>query len=492
MSIVPLQTPKPIAPNLYMNLDALECPEQELAEISTIEPFQLTNIAQIPDFFINKSERLLVRKQLLRCRKRHCKDNFQTFSVKELWHHLKTSHAGDYLCQSCNHVFSGLSLIRRHYQICVVGYKCAGCHKSFNKKSNLTRHHRSCQPYLLKTKQVYMMKSSLENIQAGLTGSSSATALTSNSLTGLSSALGSAAPNVTRPLTCTNNSMGNNILSKLTSPSSTTISLQNMNWNPLAANKLVSPLATTPTLQNLGNTFKNLPLMKVTGPSNVNQISHLPAVTLSSALANLQNSLKQNYGNIGRGSNLNTMNAQLESMKLQLNLNELQKNQVNNFKTLQPPNQSQGHPVNLTNIPPLPQMPQISPLSTTASVTPNLSTIPNPSLQSSIQSELLIKILPELNSKQGSKTLSSDLIQAIKNNISSPAEVSNNVVADNGNKGLLTLNEKVKNSSKSPFMMNEILGFGLLVLNALMHFLKSTCKKLSIHSSTPIRTKLPP
>ena len=125
-----------------------------MADISTIEPFQITNIATIPDFFVNKSERLLVRKQLLRCRKRHCKDNFQTYSVKELWNHLKEIHAGDYLCQSCNHVFSGLSLIRRHYQICVVGYKCAGCSKSFNKKSNLTRHHRSCQSYLMKTKQI--------------------------------------------------------------------------------------------------------------------------------------------------------------------------------------------------------------------------------------------------------------------------------------------------------------------------------------------------
>lgn len=144
------------SPNLPKSLllDALECPEQEMADISTIEPFQITNIATIPDFFVNKSERLLVRKQLLRCRKRHCKDNFQTYSVKELWNHLKESHAGDYLCQSCNHVFSGLSLIRRHYQICVVGYKCAGCSKSFNKKSNLTRHHRSCQSYLMKTKQI--------------------------------------------------------------------------------------------------------------------------------------------------------------------------------------------------------------------------------------------------------------------------------------------------------------------------------------------------
>ena len=161
-SLVNSGTSQSYLPNLpnqvqNANLDALECPEQDLADISTINPFQITNIAKIPEFFITKCERLLVRKQLLRCRKRHCKDNFQTFSVNSLWHHLKISHAGDYLCQSCNHVFSGLSLIRRHYQMCVVGYKCAGCQKSFNKKSNLTRHHRSCQPYMVKSRQAYLM-----------------------------------------------------------------------------------------------------------------------------------------------------------------------------------------------------------------------------------------------------------------------------------------------------------------------------------------------
>ena len=116
-------------------------------DVSHIEPFQLMASSLMPDFFVQKCERLLVRKQVLRCRKRHCKENYNTWSYNELWLHLVTAHPGDYLCQSCNHVFSGLSLIKRHYQICVLGYRCNGCEKTFNKKSNLTRHHRSCQAY---------------------------------------------------------------------------------------------------------------------------------------------------------------------------------------------------------------------------------------------------------------------------------------------------------------------------------------------------------